>query len=132
MERLLGASQERNCSVYSAMRHTDVQAMFATKTRESIVAFLEFIERRRSQLQTDQPSPLAVWGASFIEEIGYIADLHRSEKNPETAENRVFNLNEIIATLDRAGDSPALPMERLESFLEDITLDTEPLKEFVD
>src|SRR6185503_8410200 len=44
MERLLAASQERHCSVFSAMKHTDVQASFATKTREALVEFIHFVE----------------------------------------------------------------------------------------
>src|SRR5205085_692029 len=125
MERLLSASQERNCSVYSAMRHTDVQAMFAAKARESIVAFLELIDRGRSQLQSEESLSLAVWAGTFIEAIGYLAELRRSEKNAETAENRVTNLKELIATLDNVENASATPMERLEEFLEDITLDSE-------
>ena len=38
----------------------------------------------------------------FLEEIGYFTELRRSEKNPETAENRVRNLKDLIATLDGA------------------------------
>src|SRR6185295_16817949 len=44
MERLLAASQERHCSVYAAMKHTDVQATFTPKTRESLEAFIELVE----------------------------------------------------------------------------------------
>ncbi len=133
MERLLAASQERQCSVFSAMRHTDVQSSFQPRTRESIGDFLELIERTRAQLDgapnsshVPQPSiltSLQAWADHFLDEIGYIADLRRSEKNPETAENRVRNLKDLLADLDT---QPALlPTERLQAFLEDITLDTE-------
>ncbi|MEY2408461.1 MAG: hypothetical protein QOF48_1131 [Verrucomicrobiota bacterium] len=163
MERLLAASQERACSVYSAMRHTDVQAGFQQRTSESIVAFIKLIEGARAQLEGTSaartpgprdpdsfnmeaaghppvPSPagsqslplpfppgnttsLQSWAGHFLDEIGYLADLRRSEKNPEAAENRVRNLKELLADLDA---HPALPpVERLQSFLEDITLDSD-------
>ncbi len=138
MERLLAASQERHCSVYAAMRHTDVQGALAARTRESLLAFLEFIDRVRGELQptpesadpSATPAPtgpaqpsLQAWAQRFLDEIGYIADLKRSEKNQETAENRVRNLQELLADLDAEASLPLA--ERLEAFLEDLTLDSE-------
>src|SRR3954467_9834875 len=56
MERLLAASQERKCSVFTAMKHTDVQATFSTKTREAILEFITFVEETRGQLESETPS----------------------------------------------------------------------------
>src|SRR6185436_12680206 len=53
MQRLLKTSQERSGSVYSVMRHSDVQASLGAKTAERIREFLEFVERTRGQLQTE-------------------------------------------------------------------------------
>lgn len=124
MERLLAASQERNCSVYSAMKHTDVQASCMTKTRESIQAFVEFVENTRARLADENTASLRLWAESFITEIGYFAELRRLEKNPDTADNRVRNLTELIATLDEQPVGPP-PVERLQTFLEEITLDSD-------
>ena len=124
MERLLNTSQERNCSVYTAMRHTDVQAMFQSNTRASLVEFLELIERTRS-FDGQSSVSLAAWAERFLDRIGYLAELRRSEKNPETAENRIQNLKELVASLDSAGNATDPPLERLQSFLEDVTLDSE-------
>lgn len=125
MERLLAASQERHCSVYSAMRHTDVQDSLAARTRESLAAFVAFVERTRGELESGQDFPLHRWADRFLDEIGYILELRRSDKNAETAENRVRNLKELVLTLDR-GDLAALPpLERLQAFLEEVTLDSE-------
>src|ERR1051325_1090906 len=122
MERLLAASQERHCSVFSAMKHTDVQAGFAPRTRESVSAFVEFIERRRAELSSSGPEfPLPAWAHKFLDEIGYVAELRRSEKNPDTAENRIRNLKDLVVTLD--GEPSLPPAERLQQFLEDISLD---------
>ena len=124
MERLLAASQERHCSVFTAMKHTDVQAGFAPRTRESVVAFVEFIERRRAELTSSGPDfPLPAWADKFLDEIGYVAELRRSEKNQDTAENRVRNLKDLVVTLDREPSLP--PPERLQQFLEDISLDSD-------
>jgi superfamily I DNA/RNA helicase len=123
MERLLGASQERHCSVYSAMRHTDVQAQFQSRTAESIRAFVTLIEETRAHLSGEQPVQLATWAERFLNEIGYLDELRRSEKNPDTAENRVRNLKDLIADLD--GSTSQKPMERLEEFLEELALDSE-------
>lgn len=57
-----------------------------------------------------------------MDEIGYFNELRRQEKNPENAESRIRNLKELMATMDGAGNALA---ERLENFLEAITLDTE-------
>jgi DNA helicase II / ATP-dependent DNA helicase PcrA len=124
MERLLGASQERHCSVFSAMRHTDVQEQLAPKTRESIRAFVEFIERTRAHLTAEAPLKVSQWAERFLAETGYIDDLRRSEKNPETSENRVRNLKELVMDLD-GENSAAKPMDRLQEFLEELALDSE-------
>jgi DNA helicase-2/ATP-dependent DNA helicase PcrA len=126
MERLLAASQERRCSVYSAMRHTDVQAAMQTRTREAVKEFIHYIETTRAPLQSGQSLTLTVWAERFLTETGYLAELRRSEKNVETAESRVRNLKDLAATLDTNSGSPtASPMERLQVFLEDLALDSE-------
>ena len=128
MERLLAASQERQCSVFAAMRHTDVREEFQTRTREAIGEFVAFIERTRAVLATEGTLSLAAWADRFLVEIGYLDELRRGEKNLETAENRVRNLKDLVATLD--GDSAALsPADRLQNFLEMLTLDSERAEE---
>ncbi|MFN7138241.1 MAG: ATP-dependent helicase [Limisphaerales bacterium] len=125
MERLLAASQERNCSVYAAMRHTDVQDSFFNRTKESIQEFLKFIEETRGPLMEGKTMSLKVWAEKFLTETGYLEDLQKSEKNQEVAENRLRNLKELVGTLDQDGVPPFNPMERLQTFLEEMTLDSE-------
>ncbi len=62
------------------------------------------------------------WADNFLNETGYFAELRRLEKNPENAESRVRNLRELMATMDGVGNAPT---ERLENFLENITLDSD-------
>ena len=145
MERLLGASHERKGSVFAAMKNPAVTTTFQAKTRESIEAFVEFIERTQSALErrtgvapvsispTDNKygdrleacPTLENWANHFLDEIGYFNELRRGEKNPEASENRIRNLKELMATMDKAGSPTQSPTERLQAFLEDITLDTE-------
>jgi len=124
MERLLKASQERQASVYSVMRHTDVQEVFQTRTRESIQSFIEMVERVRGQLNSGESFPLVPWAEKFLQDIGYIEELENSEKTPEAGENRVRNLKDLISSLDQES-SGLLPSERLQNFLEEISLDSD-------
>ncbi len=123
MERLLGASHERKCSVFTAMKNPLVTTTFQKQTRESIEAFVAFIDRVQGELQTTANEfRLQKWADDFLAETGYFAELRRLEKTPEAAEARVRNLKELMATMDGAGN---LPTERLEHFLEGITLDSD-------
>jgi len=123
MERLLGASHERKCSVFTAMKNPLVTTAFQKGTQQSIEAFVAFVERVQGQLQTTENSfRLQMWAEHFLNETGYFAELRRLEKNPENSESRVRNLKELMATMDGIGNAPA---ERLENFLENITLDSD-------
>ena len=123
MERLLGASHDRKCSVFTAMKNPLVTTTFQSNTRKSIEAFVEFVERVQSQLQTtDNGFRLQTWADNFLNETGYFAELRRLEKNPENSESRVRNLKELMATMDGIGNAPG---ERLEKFLESVTLDSD-------
>ena len=125
MERLLAASHERKGSVFSAMKNPAVTATFLAKSRESIDAFVALIERTRAPLHAGQSLSLQVWADRFLDETGYLNELRRSEKTPEASENRVRNLKDLVATLDAGQPTSAQPAERLQSFLEALTLDSE-------
>jgi superfamily I DNA/RNA helicase len=129
MERLLAASQERKCSVFAVMKNPAVTATFQGGARGSIERFVELIERTRSQLHTESlsrdPRAVQAWADRFLDQIGYFNELRRLEKNAENAENRVRNLKELIATLDGPEAASQPPFDRLEKFLEEITLDTQ-------
>jgi superfamily I DNA/RNA helicase len=124
MERLLAASQERHCSVFTAMKHTDVQASFTSRTREAIAECVHWIEATRLPLASDPGMVLAHWAKAWLDGIGYWNELRRSEKEGAAGENRVNNLRELIEGMDDAAPTAA-PAERLQTFLEDLTLDSE-------
>ena len=129
MERLLGASHERKASVFTTMKNPAVTATFQARTRECVEAFVGFIERTRQALHdashAHDPHGLQLWADRFLNETGYLTDLRRSEKDVEAGENRVRNLKELVATLDNNFADGKPLHDRLESFLENITLDSE-------
>ena len=63
---------------------------------------------------------MQTWADNFLNETGYFAELKRLDKDPEAAEGRIRSLRELMATMDGIGNAPA---ERLENFLENVTLD---------
>ena len=73
--------------------------------------------------EADEARALESWAQRFLTEIGYLDELRRSEKDAETAESRVRNLRELAASMD--GNASLAPVERLESFLEELTLDSD-------
>ena len=123
MERLLGASQERDCSVWKAMKNDLVIHEFQPRTRKSIEAFVGLIEDFRAPLGETELS-LSSWADKFLDEIDYAAELRKGEKDPENAENRMRNLRDLISTMDDRG-GVLLPANRLGKFLDDITLDAD-------
>ena len=125
MERLLAASQERQCSVFAVMRHTDVQGAMQARTSESVRTFLRFIDETRQPLEAAGDLKLASWAEAWLNTTGYIAELTRQEKNAEAAEARIRNLREVMSTLDDELEDArgGTPLERLTEFLEKVTLD---------
>ena len=129
MERLLAASHERKCPVFAAMKNPVVTATFQAQARRSIEHFVKLIEHSRDRLHAQSlsrdPRALQDWADRFLDQIGYFAELRRLEKNPETAENRLRNLKDLIATLDGPDAVSLPPFDRLQAFLEQVSLDTE-------
>jgi superfamily I DNA/RNA helicase len=125
MERLIEASQKRQCSVFGAMRRKDVLDSFATQARQSIIDFAQLVEDNRALIKSGQSMSLQTWAQSFLEKVGYIAEVRRLEKNPEMAEIRLRNLKDLLTDIDEAGTFSPRPAERLNDFLEDLTLDSD-------
>jgi len=128
MERLVVASQERKTSVFAAMKNPGLTGTLQARTRDSIEAFVAFIERTRKQLlvqRPPEPRALQNWALQFLEEIGYFVELRRGEKNAEAAESRIRSLKEILPTLDGGSALDLTPFDRLQTFLEDVTLDSD-------
>jgi superfamily I DNA/RNA helicase/anti-anti-sigma regulatory factor len=134
MERVLAASQELKCSAFAAMKNPAVQVGFAARTRESIGAFVGLIERTQAQLADATVARgarvLQSWAQNLVGEIGYVEELRRSERDAEAAQNKVRNLQDLIASMDdvAAEGDDALARsatESLQTFLEELALDND-------
>lgn len=125
MEKLLGASQERKCSVHQAMKNPLVLMGFQPRTRASIEKFLELIERFGAALQSRRAGELRAWAEKFLKEIRFYEDLRRGEKDEEAALNRIRNIEDLCVDLGAAEEKDAGGFDRLQQFLEDLTLDSD-------
>ena len=105
------------------MKNPMVTTTFQTNTRKSIEEFVAFVERVHGELLNPASElMLSAWAENFLNETGYLAELKRLDKDPEVSEARLRNLREMLPTMDGVGNAP---MERLENFLENITLDSD-------
>jgi DNA helicase II / ATP-dependent DNA helicase PcrA len=129
MERLLAASQERKCSVYAVMTNPVVQSSFLSRIREAIESFIELLGTHRQPLVVNPDLNLKDWADKFLTEIGYYDELRRGEKEPEAADNRIQNVKAMLDDLSEAGGPNKPALERIETFLDDLTLDSERAEE---
>ena len=76
-------------------------------------------------MSVHRPEGLEKCADRFLNEMGYLEDLRRGEKNLEIADARVRSVQDLLADLDAHAD-PGTPLhERLQAFLHEVTLDTE-------
>lgn len=130
MEKLLGLSQERGCTVFAAMRDETAHGQFQRRTVDSILDFVELVESVNERLNRPiavQPAnPLKVWCTAWLDEVGLFREIRRMEKDEETAENRVRNIVDLLDSMDPGFVPADRPVpERLHRFLEHISLDRE-------
>jgi DNA helicase II / ATP-dependent DNA helicase PcrA len=124
MQRLLTASHERHSSVYAVMRRPDPEVGLTTRAQASLKEFVDWVETTRAALTADPALDLRAWAEQFLRGCGYVEEVRRSEKDTDAAEGRVRNLLDLAASLADI-KLAAPPAERLERFLEDLTLDRE-------
>ncbi len=130
MERLLAASSERKCSVYSALKNPLVQISFQERTRESIIAFQNLLETNHQLLQQEEGTlRLNEWADQLMGKVGYYEEIRRSEKEAAAADSRVRNLKEMMVDLEPSDYYAPTPAERLTYYLEQITLDADRSEE---
>ncbi len=125
MERLLAASQERNCSVFDALKNPLVQFSFQEKARNAIVSFAGFIEQNNQLLHSETVLNLNAWANQLMQTTGYFEELRHSEKVIEEGESRVRNLKELMVDLENPNFYSPTPAERLHQYLEEVTLDSD-------
>ncbi|MBT6788365.1 MAG: UvrD-helicase domain-containing protein, partial [Verrucomicrobia bacterium] len=130
MEKLLGLSQERDCTVFAAMRDESALGQFKKRTVDSILDFVELVETVNERLNRPiavQPAnPLKSWCTAWLDEVELFREIRRIEKDEESAENRVRNIVDLLDSMDPNFVPADRPVpERLQRFLEHISLDRE-------
>lgn len=129
MERLIQASHERKCSVFSVMKNPAVTTTFMGRTRESIEAFVGLVEHTRAPLLDNGggqgAAALGTWADRFAEGIGFYAELKRGEKTADAGESRVRSIKDLIRVMGGVAPDQPSPLARLQTFLEDVTLESE-------
>ena len=130
MEKLLGLSQERGCTVFAVMRDEPALGQFQRRTVDSILDFVELVESVNERLNRPiavQPAhPLKSWCTAWLGEVELFREFRRMEKDEETAGNRVRNIVDLLDSMDPDFVPADRPVpERLQRFLEHISLDRE-------
>jgi len=130
MEKLLGLSQERGCTVFAAMRDESALGQFKQRTVDSILDFVELVESVNERLNRPivvQPAhPLKSWCTAWLGEVELFREIRRMEKDEETAGNRVRNIVDLLDSMDPDFVPADRPVpERLQRFLEHISIDRE-------
>ena len=59
-----------------------------------------------------------------MDHVGYFQDIPKWEKNEESVANRIKNINQLIKSLGNTGSPAETGFQRLEKFLEEISLDS--------
>ncbi len=124
---LLALSQEHQCPVFDVMQQSGHRSDLSKPALRGIESFLALIQT--AQVDLDRKGLiLSDWAQRFLDSIRYYDDLRRLEKNPEVADARIQNIEDLIAMMDVIPAS--LPTrERLQRFLDDLSLDAERVSE---
>jgi superfamily I DNA/RNA helicase len=128
MEVLLGRSHLHQCPVFTAMRSPECLVDLAPRARDSVARFVRLIDSTRGDVQSREAGSLRAWAERFFDESGYFTELRRAEKDQDTAEQRIRNLKDLMASLDE-GAGELRGVGRLEAFLEEVTLDADRKEE---
>ncbi len=126
MERLLGISQKERKSVFDVMSQPELyEEALATQTRRAVANFHELVLSTRNELTACPVGfPLTDWFDEFLEEQGFYGYIKRTQKTAEAADQRIANIRSLLEGLAKQTLRHS-PMEALQLFLEEVTLDNE-------
>ena len=126
-EILLALSQEHQCSVFQIMRQAQHRSDLSKPAKRGIDELVGLIDHFHRQLQ-EPGLVLSQWATQLLDQTRYREEVRRLEKNPDLADTRVQNIEDLVSSMDRE-QSSRLPEQRLHNFLEDLTLDAERTEE---
>ncbi|MBO4715527.1 MAG: ATP-binding domain-containing protein, partial [Verrucomicrobia bacterium] len=125
MERLLGISQEHHKSVFGVMEDGKLIEHFLSRIQLSIKNFHELITSTRNMLMASPVGfPLNDWLDEFLDDQGLYNYIRRVEKTAEAGDMKISNIRQMLKDLEPHTIKHS-PMEALQEFLEEITLDNE-------
>ncbi|HIG27232.1 MAG TPA: DNA helicase UvrD [Verrucomicrobiales bacterium] len=120
----LAESHEKQCSVYSVMKDISDTGKMSARGRTGLKVLLDLIHNERDVLQCRDQLSMKKWAEGIMDHVGYFQDIPKWEKNEESVANRIRNINQLIQTLGNTGAPTETGFQRLEKFLEEISLDS--------
>ena len=124
---LLALSQEHHRPVIEIMMQSQHRSDLSRQAIRGIDELTSLIQHFHNGLQRPGLS-LSDWAQQLLDQTRYLDELRRLEKNPDVADARVQNVLDLVASMDEE-QSSRLPDQRLQQFLEDLTLDSERVNE---
>ena len=124
---LLALSQEHQRPVIEIMMQSQHRSDLSRQAIRGIDELTSLIQHFNNELQRPGLS-LSEWAQQLLDQTRYLDELRRHEKNKDIADARVQNVLDLIASMDKE-QSSRLPDQRLQQFLEDLTLDAERVNE---
>ena len=124
---LLALSQEHQCPVIEIMMKSQHRSDLSRQAIRGIDELASLIQHFHEELKRPGLS-LSEWAQKLLDQTRYLDELRRLEKNQDIADARVQNVLDLVASMDDE-QSSYLPDQRLQQFLEDLTLDAERVNE---
>ncbi len=121
VDQALGLSVRRRCTLWDALRSSELPNELSSRTAASVGAFVQLIERYREAVLKRRADAASII-AGLIEEVGYASDLRRSCKSSEEAGEREGNIRDMLRDLAQFCSRST---KGLAGFLDEIVLDQE-------
>ncbi len=122
-QTLLALSQEHQCPVIEIMMKSENRSDLSRQAKRGIAELSSLISHFHQELKRPGLN-LSTWAQTLLDQTRYLDELRRLEKNQDVADARVQNVQDLVDSMDQE-QSSRLPDQRLQQFLEDLTLDAE-------
>ncbi|HFE37789.1 MAG TPA: DNA helicase Rep [Gammaproteobacteria bacterium] len=98
LQKLGTYAQSRSCSLFRACSEVGLQQAMSARAHENLHRFSEWLSQKTDQLDREKLSFVI---RNLVNEIDYETYLVDSSKNPNAAEKRMENVNELLAWIER-------------------------------
>lgn len=115
-------SMERECSIFSVLRHTDFISQLSTRQKNAIERFVAFV-LEYSEIAEDSEANYAQMTERLVGEIEFIKCIRRQCKDGQEALNREQNIQELIQGMhDRIEKGGTGKKRGLRAYLDSVAL----------